>query len=323
MNTDLPPHLSDALNAELSRFSSSEIRDAAEQLSNAYRGQARIRASLSPVERAAYLAVRFPSTFAAANLVWKEIGRFSPLDRIATVLDAGSGPGTASLAAQPHLDSATRFTRLERDVGWRDVSGRLAASGDLQGDFRQGAIAREIDIAPHDAVVACYALGELAPADREACVAALWSLAKHLLIVIEPGTPNGFETVQNIRTQVLGAGGHALAPCTHDAGCPMSKADWCHRPVRVTRSAWHRAVKRADLGYEDEKLAFVVMARTSVQHAGAARIVRKPIRNKGHVHLDVCDANGVTRQTIARSDGGIYRRARDAEWGGLWPPQDD
>ena len=323
MNADLPPALAAALNREFSRFSSSEIRDAAEQLSLAYRGHARIRASLTSVERAAYLAVRFPSTFAAANLVWKETGQTLPLDGIATVLDVGSGPGTAALAAQPYLGAATHFTRFERDIGWRDVAGRLAAACALEGSFRQGSVAREIDIEPHDAVVACYALGELPTAERDASIAALWSLAKRVLVVIEPGTPKGFETIQNVRTHALRACGHAAAPCTHDANCPMTTADWCHRPVRVARSAAHRAAKRADLGYEDEKLAYVVMSRTPPLRSAASRIVRKPIRNKGHVHLDVCETKGMTRQTIARSDGATYRQARDAEWGGVWPPHDD
>lgn len=323
MIATLPGELLTALSLEISRFSSAEIRQAAEQLSHAYRGKARIRAALSPVDRAAYLAVRFPSTFAAANLVWNEMASLSLLDGIATVLDAGSGPGTASLAGRRALADGASFTRLERDAGWSEISTRLAAASALEGKFLTGTISREMNVQPHDAVVACYALGELGAHERKPGIAALWSLTKQVLVVIEPGTPDGFETVLRVRRQILAEGGHAAAPCTHDAACPMSRADWCHRPVRVARSAIHREAKAAELSYEDEKFAYIVMTRQAPKRPAPARIVRKPILNKGHLHLDGCEADGIKRRTISRSDGALYRAARDAAWGDLWPPQDD
>lgn len=319
----LPDTLAAALEAEFSGFSSSELRDAAAQLSQAYRGNARIRATLSGIERAAYLAVRFPSTFAAANLVWQEIAELSPPADFATILDAGSGPGTASLAAHHVVSQGVKFTRLERDAGWRDVAERLATACKLEGKFLTATISREMTVEPHDGVIACYALGELPQQDRTAAIAALWSLAKKVLVVIEPGTPDGFENILRVRQHILASGGHAAAPCTHDAACPMSRADWCHRPVRLARSTMHREAKGAELSYEDEKFAYIVATRSPSRRLAPARIVRKPIRNQGHLHLDGCEEGGIKRRTISRSDGPLYRAARDAAWGDLWPPQDD
>lgn len=323
MMATLPPALSNALEAEFAGFSPTQIHQAAERLSLAYRGRAGIRPALTPIDRAAYLAVRFPSTFAVANLVWQEASRAIPLNGVRTVLDVGSGPGTASLAAASLVDVATAFMRFERDAGWREVADRLARACGINGRFHHGAIAREMSLGPHDVVIASYALGELPSDERDAAVAALWSLAANTLIVIEPGTPKGFEIVRRAREQCLGSGGHAAAPCTHDARCPMSMEDWCHRPIRVARASFHREAKRAELSYEDEKFAYVVMARQQPVRRAPARVVRKPIRNSGHVHLDVCEERGLKRQTIARSDGAVYRNARDASWGDLWPPHDD
>ncbi len=323
MIATLPSALSSALEAEFAGFSPAEIHQAAERLSLAYRGRAQLRPVLSPIERAGYLAVRFPSTFAVANLVWQETSRAIPLEGVRSVLDAGSGPGTASLASSPSLNAEAVFTRLERDAGWRAIADRLAGACRIKGTFLHGAIAREMNLTPHDIVVVSYTLGELPPAERDVAVTALWSLAASALIVIEPGTPKGFEVVQRTRALCLESDGHAAAPCTHDARCPMSTQDWCHRPVRVARSAFHREAKRAELGYEDEKFAYIVMTRQKVVRHASARIVRKPIRNSGHVHLDVCEEAGLKRRTIARSDGALYRTARDAAWGDLWPPQED
>ncbi len=280
----------------------------------------KIHPALSPVERAAYLAVRFPSTFAVASRVWRELSVAIPAMEIRSLLDAGAGPGTASLAARQHVGPNIVATQLERDQGWRADAERLAHAAALHATFRQGSLAAIGD--RHDVVVACYALGELHRDELDAGVDALWSAATKAFVVIEPGTPQGFDVTRRVRERLLSVGAHAAAPCTHDATCPMSTADWCHSSVRVQRSAVHRAAKEAALGYEDEKLAYVIMAREPPPRRTSGRIVRRPIRAKGHVHLDVCEEEGLRRETIARSND-AYRRARHAVWGGPWPSYDD
>ena len=98
----LPATLARAVETEIAGFPAREIRHAAQELSQSYRA-ARIHAALSPIDRAAYLAVRFPSTFAVADRVWRELAALIPSAEIRTLLDAGAGPGTASLAAHAHL----------------------------------------------------------------------------------------------------------------------------------------------------------------------------------------------------------------------------
>lgn len=323
MIATLPAPLLAAIEAETSTVPPARLREAAEALSGAYRGKAAVKAALSPVDRAAYLAVRFPSTFAAARVAWVQLARAIPLTNVESVLDAGAGPGTASLAAHDVLPPATRYTWLERDAGWRDAADRLAAAAALKPHHRNAALGPTLTLDPHDIVIAAYALNELPPAARSAVVDALWRAAHRAVILLEPGTPAGFEIVRTAREAVLAQGGHAAAPCTHDALCPMSRRDWCHRPVRVARTALHRGAKHAQLGFEDEKFSFVVLTRDPPARTAKARIVRKPMRNAGHVHLDLCNADGLARTTVTRSDRDTYRQARNTEWGGAWPPQGD
>lgn len=323
MIASLPQGLSDAVEAEIAAIPARDLRTAAQALSQAYRSRAAIRSSLSPAERAAYLAVRFPSTFAVAEAVWREFTRAMPLTSVHTVLDVGAGPGTASLASAASMDPGARFTWIERDAGWRATAVRLAAAASIEADFRQAAIAPDMNHGVFDVAVASYALNELDPSDRAAAIANLWRDARAALIVIEPGTPAGFEIVRAARETILAQGGHAAAPCTHDARCPMSVNDWCHRPERVARSAAHRAAKQAPLGYEDEKFSFVILTREAPKRHAAGRIVRKPMRASGHVRFDLCAEGELRRVTVARSDREAYRDTRDANWGDLWPPQTD
>lgn len=307
----------DALEQELARFPLSELREVAESLSIGYRDRSKIRHTLSPIDRAAYLGVRFPSTFAVAGHVWDDVAQFIEPIEVETILDVGAGPGTASLAAARIFPQA-QFSLFERDAGWREIATTLSRAAEMKARFIPGAIEQATQLGEHDVVVASYALNELPAAHLAAAVGQLWRCARKAMIVIEPGTPKGFEVVQNVRAQLLAVGAHAAAPCTHDLTCPMSPQDWCHRPVRVRRSAAHRFLKRAELGYEDEKFSYVVMTRAAPQRLGAGRVVRKPIRPKGHVHLDVCTSDGLRRVTSSKRQGAAYKAARDCDWGDVW-----
>ncbi len=321
MIASLPQTLAGAIDAELAPHAAKDLRAAAQALSEAYRNKSGIPRTLSPIERAAYLAVRFPSTFAVAAAVWLEFSRSVPNRAITSVLDIGAGPGTASLATQDQLPAGTRYTLIERDSGWRQTAERLARASKLDVQFQPGTFGTKT--ATHDVVVACYALGELPASEQPAAIDSLWQATASALIVIEPGTPKGFELVRSVREHTLERDAHAAAPCTHNLTCPMSANDWCHQPVRVARAAAHRAAKDAPLAYEDEKFSFVILTRKPPVHTASARIVRKPIRKPGHVHLDLCENGALQRTSIGKSAGPAYRAARDADWGQTWPPAED
>jgi len=139
------------------------------------------------------------------------------------------------------------------------------------------------------------------------------NLAAYLALV-EPGTPAGFERLRAARSALISWGARVGAPCPHDQTCPMVGSDWCHFAVRLERSALHRDLKAARLGYEDEKYSYLVVS-PSPPSAPAARLVRSPRPHRGHVRLVLCETDGLTERVISRRDGELYRRARDARWG--------
>ncbi len=316
----LPDSLSRAVAAEGNRLPADELIHAAQRLSLAYRREAGgVPMRLGEAERAAYTAMRLPATYAAVRLALDEMSRTIDVACIERCLDAGAGPGTASLAARACLPHLSVFSQIERDAGWSDSATRLSAAMGLVASRVIGDIAT-LSTRPHDLVVAAYVLNEVPQSSLDATVRMLWSAASIALVVVEPGTPQGFAVVHRVRELCLQLDGHAAAPCTHDASCPMTSSDWCHRAVRVERGALHRKLKAAQLGFEDEKFCYVVMTRPEPMRIAASRIVRRPIRAGGHVHLDLCSQTGLARTTVTRADRPAYRAARDADWGETWPP---
>lgn len=316
MTSELPDALCGAIDQLVAPFSTADLRKHAQSLSSGYRTREDIRHTLSPIDAAAYLCVRFPSTYAVAGAVWQEIFARLKGQAIKTVLDAGSGPGTASLALLEHVPGAS-ITLLERDPGWKPIAEICARALGTASRFMTGSI-EHAGTAAYDAIVASYSLNELPSVSLEATVRGLWQRASQILVVIEPGTPLGFDVVRRTRDLLLAMGAHTIAPCTHDLACPMTGSDWCHRPVRVYRSEIHRRVKDADLGYEDEKFCFAAFSRTFLPAIPSGRIVRKPMLGKGHLHVDVCRDGEIKRLTYSRKNGATYKAAKDSAWGELW-----
>ena len=319
----LPAELSQKIQEHVQEHHPGSLARAAEELSERYRSDAGRRNALtSDLERAAYLVTRLPATYAAVRAVLEETQKRTPGTEIRSLLDLGSGPGTAAWAAAEIFPRLEQVTLLERDPEFIRVGGQLAAASPhsaIRGArWIQADLAGVGDLPAHDLVVLLYALGELSA--QEKLLKTAWAAARVALVIVEPGTSRGFRTVLNARTQLLGAAAHLAAPCPHESECPMARGnDWCHFAQRLERSQLHRRAKSASMGYEDEKFSYIVAAKAEAMRV-AARVIRHPVQHKGHIRLELCTPEGLKQQVVTKRDREAFRRARKADWGAEWEP---
>lgn len=308
-----------AIERELGELRGRDLRGPASVLSERYRSGDSTDDShgFASGQVQAYLATRVPATFAATRRVLSELGSLRPGWAPKSILDLGAGPGTATWAAVAVFSSIEHAELVEREPDMAALGVRLARGGlaDLLADAAWTiGDAAEVTARRSDLVVAAYVLGELGH-DRElSALQRWWGLTRGELVLIEPGTPAGFERLRAARSALISWGAQVTAPCPHDDRCPMAGTDWCHFAVRLERSSLHRELKRARLGYEDEKYSYLAVS-ASRPSVPVARLVRAPRSHKGHVRLFLCEAGGLGERVISRSDGEIYRRARAACWG--------
>jgi ribosomal protein RSM22 (predicted rRNA methylase) len=312
-----------AIDAETSRLPSAALTRAAEALSRRYREAAPLGIGrLTDEERIAYAAVRLPATAAALDAVLAATASHTRLEP-ASITDLGAGPGTVLWPALWRWPAIRRVTLIDRDpellrLGLRLWERAVPAPGPeivtRTGDLTAA------DAPAADLVVVSYAIGEVQAGQVPAVVDRALALAGGAVAIVEPGTPAGYARILAARDRLRERGAALAAPCPHDGPCPMAGADWCHFAARLDRSRLHRRVKQGELGWEDEKFSYVVAVpeAASPPRRAAARIVRRPRKDTGHVRLPLCALDGL-REAVVTRRAAEYRDARDAGWGDEWP----
>jgi ribosomal protein RSM22 (predicted rRNA methylase) len=172
-----------------------------------------------------------------------------------------------------------------------------------------------VDGAPRDLVILAYALNELDAEVRQSVLTRLWRATADTLVIVEPGTPAGWQRILAARRQLIEAGAHVIAPCPHADECPLVPPDWCHFAARVARSRLHRQAKGAEVPWEDEKFSYVAVSRVSALCLGA-RVIARPRKASGRVTLKLCRPDGSAGdQLFSRRDGAPFKRAWRSDWG--------
>ncbi len=252
---------------------------------------------------------------------WPSLRKGARNFRPEALLDAGSGPGTAAWAATGAYPGISAVMFLDNNLPFLKLAGTLAAQGSHAA--LRGAKALHADLsnppggASADLVVAAYALAELPLARAGETAVALWQACEDTLLVIEPGTPQGFARVHAVRAALIAEGAHLIAPCTHMNSCPMKPPDWCHFSVRLARRRDHMHAKKATVPFEDEKFSYLIASRQPGALEGA-RILSPPAASKAEIKFKLCAGNGLAQQGIARRDKAEYKRVRKLDWGDLF-----
>jgi ribosomal protein RSM22 (predicted rRNA methylase) len=318
---ELPAQLRQAVDGALAGMPLAELTATARALSQRYREEVRDgRLHISDARAAlAYIATRMPATYAAVHAAMSALTEQAPDFAPRSLLDVGAGPGTVMWAATDLWRGLEAATLVEASPAIRALGEKLATgSGVARVAWRPGDLRGDLPEAQHDLVTLAYVLDELAPKDRGVLVDRLWSLARGVLLIVEPGTTAGWQRILAARTQLIAERAHVLAPCPHAMTCPISQPDWCHFAARVARSRIHRLAKEAEVPWEDEKFIYLAVAREPAI-SRAARVLAPPEAASGRVRLKLCQPDGTAaHRLVTRREGDVFKQARRVDWGDVF-----
>jgi ribosomal protein RSM22 (predicted rRNA methylase) len=318
----LPAELKAALEAKLHGLSRSDAAERSARLSQTYRSGGGSTAIRTEADALAYALARMPATYAAVaaslNALCEIRADFAPKK----LLDIGAGPGTATWAAAEAFPSLADFTSIDANTALRTLaldlfgkSPRLSSVHYTRGEARAALVEAEAA----DFVIASYLIGEMDDAARAALADQMWAKTRDTLLIVEPGTPAGYARIIALRAQLIALGAHIAAPCPHDDRCPLKAPDWCHFSQRLPRSRAHKALKDAELPFEDEKFAYVALTRMPVPRR-PSRVLAQPDVGKVEVTAKLCTPGGLVVSKIPRRAKPDYARARRWRWGDAVTP---
>jgi ribosomal protein RSM22 (predicted rRNA methylase) len=313
----LPAELKAALEAKLHGLSRSDAAGRSARISETYRSGGSSAAIRTEADALAYALARMPATYAAVIASLNALREIRPDFAPNGLLDIGAGPGTASWAAAEAFPSLMDFASIDANAALRrlaldlaDKSSRLSGIRYTHGEAR--AMLTRADAA--DLIVASYLVGEMGEPERAALADLLWTKTRDTLVIVEPGTPAGYTRILALRAQLIAQGAHVAAPCPHDAECPLVAPDWCHFTQRLPRSRAHKALKDAELPFEDEKFAYVALTRAPTAQR-PARVLAQPEVTKIEVTAKLCTSDSLVIAKVPRRAKANYARARRWRWG--------
>jgi ribosomal protein RSM22 (predicted rRNA methylase) len=319
----LPVDLRGAIDQALEGVSRNSLAERASRISEIYRaGGASSLAICDEMDALAYAVARMPATYAAVRNALSRFEERCPEFAPSRILDLGAGPGTASWAATEAWPAIESIAQIDSNNPLLNLGRRFAESSPshaLRNAHRVAAdLAHEPESGqPVDLVLVSYTLAEFGPAKMNKVLISTWLRCSGAVVIVEPGTPLGYERILRARDLLIAQGARILAPCPHQLKCPLLAPDWCHFVQRVARSRDHMLLKSAEAPYEDERFSYLIAVREHLFHpAGKDRILAQPDAGKVFITAKLCKLDGASGLvTIAKRDKDGFKLAKKKSWG--------
>lgn len=318
---ELPIGLRTIIENKLANVNIKDLQKDAENISLTYRNNNGTGNKMltKELEALSYAVTRMPATFGAVTTALKNtLILYNKTNYITSLLDVGAGTGTATWAAN-ELISLNKITCLEREDVMINL-GKYFMQESCNNEIKN-AIWKKFDLTTDklqekaDIVICSYVLNELDEAERKNALEKIWEATNKILLIIEPGTPKGFNEVKQIREILIKKGGYIIAPCPNNNKCPKTVDDWCSATCRISRTKEHKLLKSGYVSYEDEKFSYIAVSKEKIENTELSRILRHPIIETGKIILEVCTNEGIKQVIVTKKNKDLFKKAKKAKCG--------
>jgi hypothetical protein len=231
----------------------------------------------------AYLQYFMPLNILRIQAVLHQLQSTDFLTGVNSILELGSGPGTAQVAwPKPWPTWQAVEAHAEARKLHLKVLSALTSSAN--------AVVHETHVKPGaDLFLATFVGNELGGSQNlsEECT------KFPAVLVVEPGTKKDFSNLLRLRETLLHAGYSVWAPCIHQAACPFTQTpnDWCHFHAPRPKE-WHWFMEIEDrLPIKNRTVSFSYLAakrQTPEPVLHHARTIGATRREKGKTRQRVC-----------------------------------
>lgn len=278
----------------------------------------------------AYLALRTPATYAQIHAACSAICEMIPSWKPVSVLDIGSGPGTGVWAAKDSWESIVDATCVDAERNFITIGRQLTEQSqfsisvtwehkDVRGGLDQSK--------QYDLVIISNVLNELTPASRDKLLGQAFNSTSGVLLVVEPGTPEGSIITQTVAKQFRNSA-HLVAPYI-DNSLVQKEGFWLHFSQKFIRPEFERRIRQhmrdnSEMAsdWEEAKFSYVALSKLSTENAIWGRCIG-PIQNqKGFIELPVLTKDAIETIRVMKRHPEQYHYAKELKWGDVIPQKE-
>ena len=323
---NLPQKISSAISESLSLPENGRWLANAEKLHERYMTRDKETANFihDSLDIFAYLGLRSAATYAQISGALLQVQEGMPSWQPTSLLDIGSGPGTAVWAAKTVWSSIEMATCIDQDEKFLTIGKELLEKSELPLDvtWQQQNITIGLGNTSqqYDLVIIANVLNELDPEETSVLVYNALSRCKGILIVIEPGTPLGYTIVQTTAKSV--AGKNTLIAPYIDNSFVKSDDYWIHFPQRFIRPAFLKRIRQhmrdSELmasDWEEAKYSFVAIGKNLPEEKIWGRCIGPIKKQKGFLEVPILTKDKIFYVKVLKRHKEQYNFAKELKWG--------
>ena len=324
--TLFPEQVNEAILKELAPIDHQGLVSSAERLTKNFREKREEEKTFiySSRDVAGYLALRTPATYAQMYGALSQLKEVLPSFRPHSLLDIGSGPGTATWAVAEIFPSLRQVKMLEKQKEFISLSKNIAAAyPKLNIEWKQTNFLTDT---PHleylyDVVVISNVLNETGDFEMRKMIEFAQEYCNGVVIVVEPGTSYGNDIIHFAAQSFMRKGGNLLAPYVGNT-VVVDEKEWIHFSQKIERPDFQKRIRKAlredsltPSDIEEAKFTFVVWSKTSPIERPWGRLIQKPEIFKGYVELTVLTAQKVEKVKVLKRNKELFHFAKNLHWG--------
>lgn len=287
------------------------------------------------------MAARLAGGYAAVRRALNEIKKRDPSFAPQSLLDFGSGLGTAAWASHSCWGDTLKEMVCVDSSGPMNILAERLLKGDeerAEPHIKQVYFRQFLPVSPKvqfDLVSSAFTLSEIPSVkERQDAVMTLWRKTSSYLVLVENGTKEGHQTLMEARDTLLEYQDKILhdtrpasvfAPCPHALMCPKLAA----KPMTPCNfvQVYQPLPLPSQNVHQTEKFSYLILTRAEAAEAQTegvdwARLIAPVQRRTRHVHCRLCTPDGQLQHlvvTARKHSRDVYRCARSSDWGDQLP----
>jgi len=276
-----------------------------------------------------YLLGKAPYDYATARSIMSTLKREAEDFQPKTMLDFGTGVGTALWAAQDTFGQMDEVFAVEPSAPMNDVAKAVAAKRQMttleSGSSFRLRLPADVEL-KYDLVTCSHTLLELSSAlARVTAIDNLWRRTEvgGYLVLIEIGTNAGFQLISEARNYLLQVtrvdngnaedaeiNGHVAMPCPHLNRCPRYHLDTvpCNFDVKYKNFQLATLAHEAREAVNLDKFSYLVLKKGAVYQSSSCkypRLLEQPIVKSNNAICRMCTNRGMLEEVLVRKKSGL------------------